>query len=244
MANPKMHNASPYFSLCGVVINEEFRNKIEKEFHTLKIKHFKKDVVIHYSELRKLLNKNEKVIAFSEDLEKLLNKFPFFLLYVIVDNKKANAYSWNSKASYRKVYREIVGNLIKFLLAKNAMGKIFSEASNSLQDISLYESFFHYIANGIPQVSISPLDVKKHLTAVSFVTKANNDTEEQIADLFAAMGRIKIEVDKGIKKEEDLDSIEKVLFKIARKNLFVGRSAKKASKVLLYNSINSFLIIP
>jgi len=244
MANPNTYKASPYFSLCGVVLNEELRDKIKKAFEKLKIKHFKKNLILHSSEIRKLLKTEDKIKNFAVDLNKLLRNFSFFLLYVIVDNEKARRYSWNSKASYKRVYREIVGNLIKFLIAKNATGKIYSEASNVLQDLSLYQSFFHFIANGIPDLSIKTEDIKKHLTSVSFVTKANDDIEEQIADLLAPMGRIKIEIQNNIRNEKDLDSIEKILYGITNKYLFTGDKAKKQEKIKLYKSINSFALIP
>jgi hypothetical protein len=244
MANPRMHNVSPYFSLCGVVINEESRDKLKKAFEKLKITHFKNNLILHSTNIRRMLKTEDKIEAFAKDTEKVLGNFGFFLLYVVVNNEKAKKYSWTNKAVYKKAYREIIGNLIKFLIAKNAIGKIFSEASNVFQDISLYENFFHYIANGIPNLAISPADVKKHLTSISFVTKANNDTEEQIADLLGCMGRIKTEIDNKIKSEKNLDSMEKVLFKITNKYLFVGHDGAKGNKAKLYKSINSFASLP
>ncbi len=244
MSNPKMYKVSPYFSLCGLVLNEASREKIKKDLDSLKLKYFKKNIILHSSELRRLLKTKEKIESFANDLGKILKGHSFFLLFIVVNNQKAKDYSWNSVAIYRKTYREIVGNLIKFLIAKDSTGVIFSEASNVSQDIALYQSFFHYIANGIPQLEIKPSDVKERLTAVNFVTKANNDIEEQLADLFACMGRIIIEIKNGTKKEADLDPIEKLLHEVINVNLFGKNNATNPKKAKLYTSINSFSVLP
>lgn len=244
MSNPKMYKVSPYFSLCGLVLNEYSRDKIKKDLDLLKIKYFKKNIILHSSELRRMLKTRENIESFANDLGKILKKHSFFLLFVVIENEKAMQYSWNSVAIYRKTYREIIGNLIKFLIAKDSMGTVSSEASNVSQDIALYQSLFHYIANGIPKLGIKPSDVKGHLTAVSFVTKANNDIEEQLADLLAYMGKVSIEIKKGTRKEVDLDPIEKLLYGIINRNLFGKNKATKPAKIKLYNSINSFSILP
>lgn len=244
MSNPKMYKVSPYFSLCGLVLNESSREKIKKNLDSLKLKYFKKNIILHSSELRRQLETKENIGSFANDLGKILKGYSFFLLFVVVGNEKAKNYSWNSIAVYRKTYREIIGNLIKFLIAKNSTGAVFSEASNVSQDIALYQSFFHYIANGIPSLGIKPSDVKECLTAVNFVTKANNDIEEQLADLFASMGRVIVEIKNGTKKNADLDPIEKLLYEVISKNLFGNNKAKKPTKIKLYSSINSFSTIP
>lgn len=244
MSNPKMYKVSPYFSLCGIVLNESSRGKIKKSLDSLKLKYFKNNIILHSSELRRLLKTKENIGSFANDLGKILKGHSFFLLFVVVDNKKAKNYSWNSVAVYRKTYREIIGNLIKFLIAKNSTGVVFSEASNVSQDISLYQNFFHYIANGIPTLGIKPSDVKERLTAVNFVTKANNDIEEQLADLFASMGRVMVEIKNGTKKYANLDPIDKLLYDAASTNLFEKNNATKPNKIKLYKSINSFTTLP
>lgn len=244
MSNPKMYKVSPYFSLCGLVLNESSREKVKKDLDSLKLKYFKKNIILHSSELRRLLKTKVNIESFAKDLGKILKGHNFFLLFIIVNNQKAKDYSWNSVAIYRKSYREIIGNLIKFLIAKDSTGIIFSEASNVSQDIALYQNFFHYIANGIPNLGIKSSDVKERLTAVNFVTKANNDIEEQLADLFACMGKVIVEIKNGTKKISDLDSIEKLLYEVINRNLFDNNKAKNPSKIKLYSYINSFSILP
>jgi hypothetical protein len=246
MANPLMHKNSPYFTVCGMVINQEHRNKLNQELTKLKIKHFKKDIVIHTEEIRDILKTEKKLEDFSKDLDTILNNTPFFLLYSIVDNEKANRFSWNNKASYKKCYRELVGNLIKFLIAKNSVGHICAEASTVFQDIILYENFFHYLANGIKNLAINPEDVKRHLTSVTFVTKANNDAEEQIADLFGCIPRVKLSIDSEQRTPESLDSLEAILLSSMEKHLFKFNFSLNlsATKKRLYKEIYSFSVMP
>lgn len=245
MANPLMYKASPYFTICGIVVNQEHREKLNIEFTKLKVKHFKKNITLHSEEVRDILNTNIKLDNFSNDLKAVLNNFPFFLLFSIIDNEKALRYSWTNKTSYKRSYRELLGNLIKFLIAKKSLGHIYAEASTVFQDINLYENFFHYLANGISTLSITSKDVKEHLTSVTFVTKANNDAEEQIADLFGCIPRIKMDLDSGRKDLKDLDSLEAILLSSMEKRIFkCDPSVKLLEKKKLYNAISSFLMMP
>lgn len=244
-ADLKASKESPYFTICGIVINDLKREKLAKEWKELKVKYFKKsDYVLHKVDLKRDLKTQEKINSFSLDLDKLLKDHAFFLLLTIVDKQKAIKYSWQNQTVYKRSYRAIIGNLIKFLIAKDVAGKIFAEASNVQQDIFLYQSFFHYIANGIPASRILPKDVKKHLTAVSFVTKTNNDAEEQIADLLGACGKISSEIKKNNTTEDQLDPIDSVLYKTMARTLFRGNLATKAKKIQLYKSIEAMVILP
>ncbi len=246
MANPLMHKESPFFTVCGIVVNQEHREKLNTEFSKLKVKHFKKNITLHSEKIRDILNTDIKLDSFSKDLIIVLNKFPFFLLFSVVDNEKALRYSWTNKTSYKKSYRELVGNLIKFLIAKKSLGHIYAEASTVFQDINLYENFFHYLANGIDALSITSQDVKEHLTSVTFVTKANNDAEEQIADLFCCIPRIKMNIDSGEKDIKNLDSLEAVLLSSMKKRIFKCDTSvnMSAGKKRFYKAISSFSMMP
>lgn len=244
-ADLKSTQQSPYFTLCGVVINEQNRQKLAQEWSQLKQQHFgSSDYIMHKVNLRKILATEKHMNVFLQDLLSFFNRNSFFLLFVVVDKQKAINFSWQNKTIYEKSYRFIIGNLIKFLIAKDAIGKIHAEASNVQQDIFLYSSFFHYIANGIPHLSISSHDVKQHLTSVSFVTKLNNDPEEQIADLFGTLGKIYAEVQKKGKTKTSLNKLDQLLYRVMEKNLFGKGTPKLSRKVALYSDIDAFGILP
>lgn len=245
-SDPKSYKVSPYFALCGVLINEKNGKKLDKEFRKLKVKYFKnEDFVLHSSDIRYHLNKNNKSLAdFSKDLKKILTGCYFSLLYVVIDKEKVFKMGWTTVTIYKETYTILLANVLKFLTAKNLRGKIFAEASNATQDINLYEAFFHLIRRGIDRLSITNKDARKHLTHLCFVTKLNNDAEEQLTDLFGIYGRLKLELQKGKRNKQSLDPFENVIFEIAEKNLFKGTLAKDTKKIKLYRAINSFKLLP
>lgn len=242
----KTHKKSPYFTICGFVINDNQRANFRLEFELLKLKHFKsKTYVLHSPELRRDLKNNPiKIFEFAKDIKILLQKYSFFLLFTVVDKEKALLYSWQEITVHRKSYRAIIGNLVKFLMAKGARGSICAEASSSRQDIQIYQNMFAFLANGIPLLKITPSEVKASLTSLSFVTKIHNDCEQQIADFLSYYGRLKLEIDAKKRDKASLDSLDQAIIEIVEKNLFKGNTAKKKRKISLYKSINSFERLP
>ncbi|MEK7526642.1 MAG: DUF3800 domain-containing protein [Patescibacteria group bacterium] len=243
IGNPK---TSPYFTVCGFVSSQKTSTKLKESLNALKFKYFKnKSYILHNTEIRRDLKYRKRSISdFAKDLNLLLRQHNFFLLFVIVDKNKALEWSWKTQTVYRKSYKEIIGNLVKFLIAKDVVGSICSEASSIQQDLFIYQAFVHYVANGIDELSISYKEVKEHLTSLSFVTKLNNDAEEQIADLFGSIGRTYIELQEGKRSLENLDPIEQVLIASLEKNMFNGLKAKIERKKQLYNKIVPMVILP
>jgi len=244
-ADVKTYKQSKYYTMCGLVISEGGRKTLKEELDQLKIKYFhNKSFILHSVKLKRKLKTEERIRAFANDLNKLLRQTPFYLLFVVVDKEKASKVSWINSTVYERCYRSLIGNLVKFLIAKGAIGHIHAEASSTEQDIHLYKSFFHYIAHGLDRLSISSDSVKQHLTTVSFVTKINNDPEEQMADLFGICGKINAQLEKGELKTEEMDPLDIVLYNSMQKRLFNIANAKNPKKVSLYKDINPFVKFP
>ena len=119
----KSYVESPCFTVCGVLISQNTCIPLKLDFEKLKLKYFKdKNYIIHSVKLRNKLwymwgkSNNNILQDFAKDLDKLLRSHPFFLLLVTVDKEKAFKRSWDKKALYDRVYRSIIGNLIKFLI--------------------------------------------------------------------------------------------------------------------------------
>ncbi|MPM20694.1 hypothetical protein SDC9_67130 [bioreactor metagenome] len=249
-SNLPSYEDSPYFVASGVLVNDKVRDIIKNEFENFKLKYFgDKKYVFHSNELRSTLHwrwskKNPNyLIDFSNDLEKLLKRLPFYLFMVTVRKQKAFERSWTKQVEYERVYRSIIGSTIKFLIARDVKGRICSEACNFEQDLEIYKAFFHFISNGISRLSITHKDVKNHLTSLSFVTKKNHDCEEQIADMFGSMGKVGFEIKNGITKIDELDEINKVLYRNLEKRTVVPIATRRDKKAL-YDSINPFVIFP
>ncbi|MFA6184651.1 MAG: DUF3800 domain-containing protein [Candidatus Shapirobacteria bacterium] len=238
----KSFKIQPFFTVVGLMIGENNREKMKIDFEDLKLKHFgSKNYVIHNTEIRRDLKTDIKIKNFSLDLEKFLNKYNFFILSTNVDKEKAFRLGWSKNTVLNRSYRSLFSNLLKFLIAKNLKGQVVSEASNSEQDIIIYQNVFHYLVNGISNLNITPQESKKHLTSISFVTKFNNDPEEQIADLYGVCPRLKEEINN--KDIKNLNPIQKVLLASFEKKLFIG-FAKKKDKVRLYKEIKSTVKLP
>lgn len=244
MSEPKTFKTSPYFVISGFVINKKFRPQFNESFQILRNKYFKKGYILHNTDIRQNLLDQTKLSGFAKDFEKFLKSTPFFLLFVVHDKKEAIKRSWLKKTIIKRGYYEILGNLIKFLIAKNSSGEIHTEASNAEQDLAIYKDFNTLISYGIPDLGITHDDVKNSLTALKFVTKINDDAEEQIADLLGCMPKLKLEIDGGKKKLTDLDDLDKLLLSVMDNNKFGKAKPKDKNKTKLYSAINSFLILP
>lgn len=237
---------SPFYTVCGIVINQKKQNKLKINLEKLKQKHFgKKSYIIHGTELKRYFhNHPQKLTPFIKDLKKLLNNTSFFLLFATLDKNKAQKIGWNSKTNiHKKIYRTILDNLIKFLVAKNTNGNIIVEASTVEKDINLYQSFFHFLANGTKNPSIPSLIVKKYLTSLNFVTKLNNDPEEQLADLFSVCGKINLQIKQKHITKDSLHPLDGCLYKIMSKKLFKNQ-AQKTNKITLYKKVKSLNLLP
>lgn len=190
-ANPK-DTVSPYYILLGCVVKEGERLKLKGVAHNIKYKHWNDvDVVLHSAEIGRKQNhfsifKNKKVFdEFLDDLEHYLFKRDFLLQYVLIDKDEARKKNWNDVKIYKETSDELIRNFILFLMSRNAKGKIVVESASAEKDIYFMKSLSQYLSSGIPTAGVSHTQVKDTLTSISFVTKNNFDTEEQLADLFA-----------------------------------------------------------
>ncbi len=190
-ASPKDTN-SPYYVLAGCAVKESERAKLKVIANNIKFKYWgNTDVVFHSSEIGRKQNsfsifKNQKVFnEFLTDIENHLFKRDFRLLYVLVDKQEATKRRWNDQKIYKDTSDEIIKNFLCFLLSRGAKGKVVIESATAAKDFYFLKSLSSYLSQGIPSLSITHVQAKQAITSISFVTKNNFDTEEQIADLFA-----------------------------------------------------------
>jgi hypothetical protein len=230
--------------VIGLVVGENNREKLKIDFENLKLLYFgSKGYVIHNTELLRHLKTDQRIKSFALDIKTFLHSHNFFILSTIVNKEKAFKLGWDKSAVLKKSYRILFSNLLKFLVAKDLKGQVVSEASNVEQDIVIYQNMFHYLVNGINNLDITPQEAKEHLTSISFVTKLNNDSEEQLADLYAGCPRLREELKNNLRKSDTLNPIQKVLLESFEKKLFIGKATKK-NKVKLYKAINPAVKLP
>jgi hypothetical protein len=244
---PDQADKSAYFCLSAIVINQKNKEKLRLSLEKLKLEYFgSKEYVIHGSEIKRgLKNQKKDPINFANDLKKIVAPISFFALCTITDKKKANARGWLKPTILEKSYRMIVSNLIKFVIAKDYKGQIIAEASAHEQDLHLYKNFFHFMANGIPGLKVSTKDVKKHVTAISYVTKQNEDSETQLVDLLAGAIEVKHRVDTKQISIRQISQYDQVILAILERKLFVANVANTSKrKTELYQAITSFAKYP
>lgn len=239
-------NKHNYFVVTAVSItpktNEILTNRLEK----VKLKYFgKKSYIIHRNEVRSdLIHQKEDLDRFSKDIKKAID-LNFSVFQVIIKKDEAKKKSWVSKTIYHRSFRNILNNIVMFSVARDVNNTILSEASSDQQDFVIYKSFFHFLANGIENVKISELDVKKHLTSLNFVTKLNNDAGEQLSDLLGPSGRHKYQIENKEIEEDSLDCLDLVLYNILEKKLYKPyKGCKDEKKKIIYPKIESFKKLP
>lgn len=190
---PGRYKQSPSFIVSGCSINQDKRELASKKLDQIKFKYWDRtNVILRSFEIGKkekdfaIFKKNPSLFhQFIGNMESFFTCCPLVLLGVIVDQEKAFKANWSQKTVIKRAYDAIIANFIRLLSAQNAKGEIVQEASSTLQDIIIYETFFHYQASGIMNENISDKEVKERLTGLSFVTKKHMDTESQIADLLS-----------------------------------------------------------
>lgn len=247
--NPQLTDCqnNPFYTVTAVLMSEKVKEKVSLNLSALKSKYFgNKNYILHRNKIISALKyKNKNLTNFLEDLNPILNQ-SYFLFQVIVNKEKALSSGWDKSYVYKQTYRILLGNIAKFSIAREVQSIICTEASSVSQDINIYESFFHYVANGIDRLNIDPKTIKKHLTSLNFVTKLNNDAGEQLADLFSKTPINRYEVNYKNQPESSFNKLdlllyEKSLTKSAKINIPASCNSLKKK---IYSNINTFKIIP
>lgn len=239
-ASPK-NTDSPYYILSGCAVKERDRPKIKTWSDHIKFKYWGNTKVVFHS---KEMSRKEKSLkhpandftifkdeavhqSFLADLEAFLLKFEFYMFYVLVDKKKVQALAepWNDIKIYRETADAIIKNFLCFLMCQHARGKIVIEAATTEKDFYFHKALGNYLGNGVSGTGITDKQVKSVLTSISFVTKDNEDTEEQIADLLAYAGKCRYS---GAKQ----GPYETMLLKIIKKKMATEARIKKVNAIL------------
>jgi hypothetical protein len=241
-ASPK-DTASPYYILSGCAVKERDRAKIKAWADHIKFKYWGNTKVVFHS---KEMSRKEKSLKhpandftifrdetvhqnFLADLEAFLTKFEFYMFYVLVDKKKITALSipepWNDIKIYRETADAIIKNFLCFLMSQHARGKIVIEAATTEKDFYFHKALGNYLGNGVSGTGITDKQVKQVLTSISFVTKDNEDTEEQIADLLAYAAKCRYA---GAKP----GPYETMLLKVVKKKMATEAHIKKANTIV------------
>jgi hypothetical protein len=135
----------------------------------------------------------------------------------------------------------LIGNFILSLIAqKNCKGRLVVESATAEKDFYYHKAAGYYLSNGFKPLDIDYKQVQDVLTEISFVTKKNDDIEEQIADLLAYGIKLKYEK----QKKAVLTVYEKGIIKVVENKLFRIDPNMGTKKKKIYSQIESFKTIP
>jgi len=246
-SNPKKASNSCYV-LSGCLINDYTRDQLKVHADQIKFAVWHRtNIVFHSREIwRKegefAILKNPGTHAlFHKLLFDLLKTTGYQLLAVVINHSKALQLNWNDTKVYKETSLTIVRSFILSLLATKSRGRLVVESATSEKDFYFLKAASHFLARGIPDLDVSYQDVQKALTEVAFVTKKNDDIEEQIADLLAYGIKIKF---MSKSKQADLSEYDTQILKIVNQKLFAFHPNTGEKKKKYYTKIESFKILP
>ena len=242
--SPQAKSQSIYI-LCGILLSEYTRQSLEIISNQIKFKYWNRtDVVFHSRDIGRkqgnfsILNDKKLSGNFEKDLLQFLMHGQYSLFSVVVDKRKIPK-NWNEITIYKRTSREIIKNFIFALLAQRTKGKLTIESATAEKDFYYHKSAGYFLSNGFPEYGIGYSDIQNVLTEVSYVTKKNNDIEEQIADLLAYGIRLKYE-----KKKTTASKYGQRLIKIVEDKLFKVNPQTGTKKMKFYSKIKSYITIP
>ena len=247
-ANP-LDIASDVYVLSGCSIKKADSSDLKIFADQIKFKYWgHTNVVFHSREIGKRegdfsILKNQKLFdGFLHDLENLLSSPKFKMFFIIVDKASARQAGWSEKKIYKDTTLFLVRQFILILLTTAMRGEMIIESASAEKDIYLLKAFGFFLGAGLVDLKIDYEIIQDILTSVSFVTKKNHDTEEQIADLLGYAARLhylkqqKKEVPTGLYEDMILRSFNRSLFKVPQ--------ATQPKKVSLFAHVEPFLVIP
>ncbi len=243
---------SKTYILCGCSMAEDKRKQVKIYADQIKFKYWgHTNVVFHSREIAKNIGDFEIFKGnpelkenFFTDLFLFLNKAPIILFPVVVDKEKAKENSWDHIRVIKETSKRIILNFVLLLLSKkDANGHIIVEASTPEKDKYYLSSFGYFIAPGVKEFTVDQQVMKETLTSISFVTKNNNDIEQQLADLFAYAAARKYEKDFKEKTFEK-NSYEGKIINVLEQKLFIKPENASEIKMKFYKKIQPFDVLP
>jgi len=247
-ANPLDKNSEIYI-LCGCSVKKSDCNDIKILADQIKFKYWgKTDVVFHSNEIGRkegdfIIFKDKTLFGnFLKDLEDFLSSKKFKMFFIIVNKCKARSTGWNDIKIYKDTTLFLIRHFLLILLTLDSRGEIIIESSSAEKDIYMLKALNYFLGSGIDKLKIDYKTVQETLTSVSFVTKQNNDIEEQIADLFGYAAKLKYM--KQLKETIPNGLYEEMLLRVIGKNIFKIPKEAGFQKSKLFKEVEPFLILP
>lgn len=251
-ANLKTYSKSPYFIVGGLLIQDNKREQLRQYINHIKYKYWGskfQNIQFHSQDIGTkskdfhILDDPDTFTRFCKDLNILFNQNFFELIAVLIDKEDLRNKQWDVNKVYKKCYRELVANYVRVLFVREGKGTLIAESSKASQDIVIYQQFFSAQSNGIPADNIDHVEVKTRLTALSFVTKHNFDSEEEAIDMFCYAVRLKQEISDSKKNRWNLNCYDETILKCLEQRLIKVANYDNNEKSLIAKKIRPITII-
>ncbi len=193
------NHLSELFILSGIIIPEDFKEKLEKRMRILKKKFFQdEDIVFHSRDIARrkgpfyILQDPKVEEAFWHQYIAIAEDDHISACFIITNKKHAQSKSWQPqtilKRSYLKILEVFVGQL-----DAGFHGKVIIE-SDPAQDLFLIEAHNRLQGTGTSGGNITSYQYRKLITSLSLVNKANHDADVQMADTLAPIAGLRYRV--------------------------------------------------
>ncbi len=231
------NHPSPFFVISGTVISEKLKTKIDAKMRRLKKKFFdNEEIVFHARDMARkkgpfvILCDTKKETRFWSDFVSIVNNPEIVFFFVVTDKKNAKKQNWQPQTILRRSYLKLLTNFVKYLKVANCRGKIITESEPS-QDAYLIYAHNRLQSEGTDNDLISAIEYKKRITALSLVSKANQDIDVQLADIMALIVVAKY------KREETKDKHKQTKIETVKDRLLQRKLSDKKNRSLLENLI-------
>ncbi len=201
---------APHFAVAGIIVHENMDDFIKRRADQIKFKYWGTTKVnFHATEIRQLkgdfahfASDPAKYAEFCTDFKEWIRRSTFKLLWVgtnkltylknnppiqhVVTNGFSTAITKHEKNLTKKTFLELWCIYLCYLTSsskKSSSGKIIVEAADENQDGDILSAYNKIMFGGVSSMGLTRHKVREHLTAISFVTKNNLDTETQLADI-------------------------------------------------------------
>lgn len=215
---------SELFVLSGIVIQEKFKQKLDRLTRKLKKKYFKnEDIVFHSRDMYRrkgpfsILRESKKELDFWSEFISIVSDPEISVMFIIVDKQKAKHKGWHQKTILKRAYLKILEEFANKQLKLGINGKIITESDPS-QDFYLIEAHNRIQGIGTSDSTMSAQEYRQKITSLSLVNKANLDIDVQIADALAPIAGMMYSHNI-LQKQKQMNHIEQMKKELIEKKL-------------------------
>jgi hypothetical protein len=184
------NQTNPFFCFAGAAfMRKDYEDIVIPKVNSLKNKYFQTtDIVFHFYEMKKstgqfkIFTDQSTRESFWKDYVTLITELPMSVLGVYFDSRIMSAcFPYSKYDNYELGFSSLVDNIMHFLVNNDGCGQIIVESRTFKENSNLHTTFLDYRNRG--SLFYKEGDIRKHISALGFITKKENCIGLQIADM-------------------------------------------------------------